>query len=77
MVNLGGGFPTKYLKNADGKSYGSAIFRALRGCFGNRIPGNHHRAGPRMVGNAGIIEAEVVLVSEEQRGRGPRVYGPG
>ena len=31
MVNLGGGFPTKYLKNVPTvKTYGSAIFRALR-----------------------------------------------
>src|SRR5581483_9321147 len=31
MVNLGGGFPTKYLKNVPTvKTYGSAIFKALR-----------------------------------------------
>src|SRR6202008_698184 len=39
MVNLGGGFPTKYLKNVPTvKTYGAAIFRALRKHFGNRIP---------------------------------------
>ncbi len=39
MVNLGGGFPTKYLKNVPAvKQYGQAIFRALRKHFGNRIP---------------------------------------
>ena len=39
MVNLGGGFPTKYLKNVPAvKSYGNAIFRALSKHFGNRIP---------------------------------------
>ena len=39
MVNLGGGFPTKYLKNVPSvKTYGSAIFKALRKHFGNRIP---------------------------------------
>src|SRR5437588_10501181 len=39
MVNLGGGFPTKYLKNVPTvKSYGASIFRALRRHFGNRIP---------------------------------------
>ena len=37
MVNLGGGFPTKYLKNVPTvKTYGAAIFRALRKHFGNR-----------------------------------------
>jgi ornithine decarboxylase len=66
MVNLGGGFPTKYLKNVPTvKSYGSAIFRALRRHFGNRIPETIIEPGRGMVGNAGIIEAEVVLVSKK------------
>ena len=48
MVNLGGGFPTKYLKNVPTvKTYGAAIFRALRKHFGNAHPGDDHRAGPR------------------------------
>ncbi|PWB57619.1 MAG: ornithine decarboxylase, partial [Bradyrhizobiaceae bacterium] len=39
MVNLGGGFPTRYLKDVPTvKSYGRSIFRALRKHFGNRIP---------------------------------------
>src|SRR5258707_8397084 len=39
MVNLGGGFPTKYLKNVPTvKSYGSALFKALRKHLRNRIP---------------------------------------
>src|SRR5215207_204641 len=34
MVNLGGGFPTKYLKNVPAvKTYGAAIFKALRKHF--------------------------------------------
>jgi len=66
MVNLGGGFPTKYLKNVPTvKTYGSAIFRALRRHFGNRIPETIIEPGRGMVGNAGIIEAEVVLVSKK------------
>ena len=66
MVNLGGGFPTKYLKNVPTvKTYGSAIFRALRKHFGNRIPETIIEPGRGMVGNAGIIEAEVVLVSKK------------
>ena len=64
MVNLGGGFPTKYLKNVPTvKTYGSAIFRALRKHFGNRIPETIIEPGRGMVGNAGIIEAEVVLIA--------------
>src|SRR4029077_3104858 len=58
MVNLGGGFPTKYLKNAPTvKSYASAISRALRKHFGTRIPEPIIEPGRGMVGNAGIIEA--------------------
>jgi ornithine decarboxylase len=66
MVNLGGGFPTKYLKNVPTvRTYGSAIFRALRRHFGNRIPETIIEPGRGMVGNAGVIEAEVVLVSKK------------
>src|SRR3954465_12377676 len=66
MVNLGGGFPTKYLKNVPTvKAYGASIFRALRKHFGNRIPETIIEPGRGMVGNAGIIEAEVVLVSKK------------
>jgi ornithine decarboxylase len=66
MVNLGGGFPTKYLKNVPTvKSYGTAIFRALRKHFGNAIPETIIEPGRGMVGNAGVIEAEVVLISNK------------
>ena len=66
MVNLGGGFPTKYLKDVPVvKAYGQAIFRSLRKHFGNRIPETIIEPGRGMVGNAGVIEAEVVLVSKK------------
>ena len=66
MVNLGGGFPTKYLKNVPTvKTYGNAIFKALRKHFGNQIPETIIEPGRGMVGNAGMIETEVVLVSKK------------
>jgi ornithine decarboxylase len=66
MVNLGGGFPAKYLRKTPKlESYGKAIFRALRRHFGNRIPETIIEPGRGMVGNAGLIEAEVVLVSKK------------
>jgi ornithine decarboxylase len=66
MVNLGGGFPTKYLRNVPAvKAYGNAIFRALSKHFGNRIPETIIEPGRGMVGNAGVIEAEVVLISKK------------
>src|SRR6202167_355951 len=74
MVNLGGGFPAKYLKDVPAvKTYGQAIFRALRKHFGNRIPETIIEPGRGLVGNAGVIEAEVVLISrksEEEQIRG-------
>jgi ornithine decarboxylase len=66
MVNLGGGFPTKYLRDVPAvDAYGRSIFRALRKHFGNRIPETIIEPGRGMVGNAGVIEAEVVLVSNK------------
>ncbi len=66
MVNLGGGFPTRYLKDVPAvQAYGAAIFESLRKHFGNRIPETIIEPGRGMVGNAGIIESEVVLVSKK------------
>ncbi len=66
MVNLGGGFPTRYLKEIPGvESYGSAIFNALRKHFGNQLPETIIEPGRGMVGNAGIIRSEVVLISKK------------
>ena len=66
MVNLGGGFPTKYLKNVPAvKAYGQSIFRSLRKHFGNAIPETIIEPGRGMVGNAGVIEAEVILISKK------------
>ena len=48
MVNLGGGFPTKYLKPVPGTgAYANAIHESLAKHFGNAHPRDHHRAGPR------------------------------
>lgn len=66
MVNLGGGFPTRYLKEVPGvPSYAQAIDGALKRHFGNRIPETIIEPGRGMVGNAGMIKAEVVLVSKK------------
>jgi ornithine decarboxylase len=68
MVNLGGGFPTRYLKDIPGvPNYARAIDAALKRHFGNRIPQTIIEPGRGMVGNAGVIKAEVVLVSRKSR----------
>ena len=65
MVNLGGGFPARYVRKAPRlESYGKAIFRALRRHFGNAIPETIIEPGRGLVGNAGVIEAEVVLIAK-------------
>jgi ornithine decarboxylase len=65
MVNLGGGFPAKYLRKTPKlDSYGKAIFRSLRRHFGNNIPETIIEPGRGLVGNAGVIEAEVVLIAK-------------
>jgi ornithine decarboxylase len=66
MVNLGGGFPARYLKEVPAlETYGRAIFRALRRHFGNRIPETIIEPGRGLVANAGVIEAEIVLISKK------------
>jgi ornithine decarboxylase len=68
MVNLGGGFPTRYLRDVPApEAHGKAIFDALRRHFGNQIPETIIEPGRGMVGDAGVLRAEVVLVSKKSR----------
>jgi ornithine decarboxylase len=65
MVNLGGGFPARYVRKTPKlESYGKAIFRSLRKHFGNNLPNTIVEPGRGLVGNAGVIEAEVVLIAK-------------
>jgi ornithine decarboxylase len=67
MVNLGGGFPTRYLRDVPAAdAYGEAIHAALMKHFGNRIPQTIIEPGRGMVGSAGTIRSEVVLVSRKE-----------
>jgi len=66
MLNIGGGFPTRYRKSIPAMAaYGDAIDESLRRHFGNRIPDIIVEPGRQMVGNAGIIQTEVVLISKK------------
>ncbi|MFZ3374885.1 MAG: type III PLP-dependent enzyme, partial [Chthoniobacterales bacterium] len=65
IVNLGGGFPARYVRKTPKlESYGKAIFRSLRKHFGNNLPNTIVEPGRGLVGNAGVIEAEVVLIAK-------------
>jgi ornithine decarboxylase len=67
LINLGGGFPTRYLKDVPGpETYGSSIMTAIQDIFGADIPEIIIEPGRGMVGNAGIIKTEVVLVANKE-----------
>jgi ornithine decarboxylase len=76
MVNLGGGFPTPYRTGVpDAAAYGAEIMAAVRRRFGNRIPFLIAEPGRGLVGNAGVIQTEVVLIAEKGDGDArPWVY---
>jgi ornithine decarboxylase len=64
MINLGGGFPIRYRDEVPGiDAFGDAIMHAMTECFGNALPEMVIEPGRSVVGNAGLVSAEVVLVS--------------
>jgi Diaminopimelate decarboxylase len=66
LVNMGGGFPTRYLKDVPtAQAYGRSIGDALRRHFGNDLPKTIIEPGRGMVGNAGVLKTEVILVSRK------------
>jgi ornithine decarboxylase len=68
MINLGGGFPTRYRDDVPGiDQFGNAIMRAMTEHFGNALPEMLIEPGRFIVGDAGLVSAEVVLVSRRDR----------
>jgi ornithine decarboxylase len=66
MVNMGGGFPTRYLRQVpEVNAYGQSITAAVHKHFGNDLPETIIEPGRGMVGAAGVIKAEVVLISKK------------
>jgi len=63
MLNLGGGFPIRYQDDVpETDQFGTAIMHAMTQHFGNDLPDMLIEPGRAMVGNAGVVAAEVVLV---------------
>ena len=63
MVNLGGGFPIRYREDVpESEQFGNAIMQAMTAHFGNDLPEMLIEPGRAMVGNAGVVAAEVVLI---------------
>ena len=69
MVNLGGGFPVRYRDAVPGvDQFATAIMHAMTAHFGNDLPDILIEPGRAMVGDAGVIHSEVVLVSRRVPG---------
>ena len=70
MVNLGGGFPARYRKRVPSiAKYVEQIRGALRRHFGNRVPDTLIlEPGRGLVGEAGVVHSEVVLISKKSAG---------
>ena len=63
MLNLGGGFPIRYRDDVpDADAFGTAIMTTMIKHFGNDLPQMLIEPGRAMVGNAGVVASEVVLV---------------
>lgn len=70
MMNLGGGFPTRYRGEVpEIDTFAQAIMGAMTRHFGNALPEMVIEPGRFIVGDAGVVSAEVVLVS--RRGDDP------
>lgn len=68
MVNLGGGFPVRYREEVPAiDTFGLAIMHAMTAHFGNALPEMIVEPGRFIVGDAGVVSAEVVLVSRRDR----------
>ena len=66
MIDLGGGFPAEYAPGVAGiEAYGAAIAAAMTDSFGTTWPRLIIEPGRYMVADAGVIEAEVLLVSRK------------
>ncbi len=73
MINLGGGFPARYRAQVPSvDAYGNAVMDAVVKHFGNRLPELIVEPGRAIVGDAGVIQAEVVLISVKDYGEAKR-----
>jgi len=69
LVNLGGGFPARYRDEVAGNAaYGVAIRESLDRRFAGRAITTIAEPGRGLVGDAGAIRSEVVLVSRKDAG---------
>ncbi len=66
MINVGGGFPAKYRGDVPAVAhYANAVMGAITHHFGNDLPEIIIEPGRSIVGDSGVIQAEVVLISKK------------
>jgi ornithine decarboxylase len=66
MINIGGGFPAHYSAEVpEIDRYAQAVMAAVTRYFGNDLPEIIIEPGRSLVGDAGVIQSEVVLISEK------------
>ncbi len=69
MVNIGGGFPAHYTGEVPAiERYARSVMAAITRHFGNHLPEIIIEPGRSLVGDAGVIQSEVVLISEKGGG---------
>ncbi|HEY1259256.1 MAG TPA: type III PLP-dependent enzyme [Stellaceae bacterium] len=66
MINIGGGFPAQYRGEVPAvEHYARAVMDAVTRHFGNKLPEIIIEPGRSLVGDAGIIQSEVVLIADK------------
>jgi ornithine decarboxylase len=69
MVNLGGGFPSRYRSTIHPLvDYTQTVMQSMIRHFGDQLPEMILEPGRSLVGDAGVIQAEVVLISKKSDG---------
>ena len=69
MINLGGGFPARYRSPIPAvERHSQAIIDGMTRYFGNRLPTMIAEPGRYLPGDAGVIQAEVVLIAKKHFG---------
>src|SRR5204863_5960984 len=75
MINIGGGFPARYRGPVSTvEQYAQAVTAALTRHFGNQLPEIIIEPGRSLVGDAGLIQSEVVLIADKGDGGKRWVY---
>jgi ornithine decarboxylase len=73
MVNIGGGFPAHYCGEVPAiERYAHAVMAAVTRHFGNALPEIIIEPGRSLVGDAGVIQSEVVLIANKGCGEDKR-----